>query len=281
MNKWEVKRILNTMRTPYNEKEVNLVLARVDMTPDFRLEKLIAEFGNDKNAVIQYFQENIDQMCDRNDDKVEPFNDNKYVKYWVMRESFCMSVDTRDLLSDSFVMSIDTRGVQEDLNGLSEVEDEELVQEIESYARSMQKDVATLHMFDSMKKLMERIDSNDQQVAKLKDICVFFEGEIDIPEEFFESSTLLDKDTLTNINKLEKDSNLRKAVQIYGTDTQLKMVTISMETFKSKEFRNMMFEKMKEIEERGVEVELAEQGKEDVTQCAPSKSALENDDREQ
>ena len=56
LRKWEVKRILNTMRTPYNEKEVNLVLARVDMTPDFRLEKLIAEFGNDKNAVIQYFQ---------------------------------------------------------------------------------------------------------------------------------------------------------------------------------------------------------------------------------
>lgn len=261
MRKWEVKAILNTLRTPYNEKEVNLVLARVDMTPDFRLEKLIAELGNDKNAIIQYFQENVDQMCDRNDDKVQTFDDNKYVKSAIMR--------------DSFLMCVDTRSLTENRNALSEVKDEILVQEAEKYARSTQKDVATLHTFDSMRKLLVRIGMNDSTVSKLKDICVYFDGEIDIPEEFCESSASIDLETLSDSSKLKKDSNLRKAVQLFGTETPLKVITISMETFKSKEFGEMMIEKMKEIEGRGIKIEPTEQEKEDVKEVTPSNNVGE------
>ena len=93
MHKWEVKNIINRMRTKYNEKEINLVLARVDMTPDFRLEKLIAEFGDDKNAVEKYFQENINQMCVNNDDKKETVYLNKYVKSCILRDSLVMGLN--------------------------------------------------------------------------------------------------------------------------------------------------------------------------------------------
>ncbi len=266
MHKWEVKRILNTMRTPYNEKEVNLVLARVDMTPDFRLEKLIAEFGDDKNAVIQYFQENIDQMCDRNDDKVEAFNDNKYVKSCVMRESFIMGVDTRRVID------------QESFEG---IDDEILLAAMMESAIRGRRDVATLHMFDAMEQLKKRMDAGDPEVANIKDILVYYDGDLDIPEEFYESSGSIDQATLVDPKKLEEDSNLRKAVQIFGTDTALKSITISADTFKSKEFGEMMTRRLKEYQENGILVEPAEEVREDVTQGAPSKSAPENDDREQ
>lgn len=266
MHKWEVKRILNTMRTPYNEKEVNLVLARVDMTPDFRLEKLIAEFGDDKNAVIQYFQENIDQMCDKNDDKVEAFNDNKYVKSCVMRESFIMGVDTRRVIDQKSFEGID---------------DEILLAAMMDSAMKGRRDVATLHMFDAMEQLMEKINAGDREVANIKDIQVFYDGELDMPEEFCESSNSIDQATLLDSKKLEEDSNLRKAVQIFGTDTPLRSITISIDTFKSKEFGEMMTRRLKEYQENGILVEPAEEVKEDVTQGTPSKSAPENDDREQ
>lgn len=266
MHKWEVKRILNTMRTPYNEKEVNLVLARVDMTPDFRLEKLIAEFGDDKNAVIQYFQENIDQMCDRNDDKVETFNDNKYVKSCVMRESFIMGVDTRRVID------------QERFEG---IDDEILLAAMMDTAMKGRRDVATLHMFDAMEQLKKRMDTGDPEVANIKDILVYYDGDLDIPEEFCESSGSIDQATLVDPKKLEEDSNLRKAVQIFGTDTALKSITISIDTFKSKEFDELMTRRLKEYQENGILVEPAEEVKEDVTQGTPSKSAPENDDREQ
>lgn len=248
MHKWEVKNIINRMRTKYNEKEINLVLARVDMTPDFRLEKLIAEFGDDKNAVEKYFQENINQMCVNNDDKKETVYLNKYVKSCILRDSLVMGLNSSD------------------------------------FEPGLRMEKATLHALDAMRQLVDRVSDNDMEVSNLQNIVLYYDGELDMPEEFCESITPIDKSTFSDQKKLEEDSTLRKAAQMFGDDLPVGAVKIAMETLKSKEFIEMMNRKLKIYEEKGLEVEPADEARGDEALTAPSaraeKKAPKKDDEE-
>ena len=80
-----------------------------------------------------------------------------------------------------------------------------------------------------------------------------------MPEEFCESITPIDQATFSDQKKLEEDSTLRKAAQMFGDDLPVGAVKIAMETLKSKEFIEMMNRKLKIYEEKGLEVEPADE----------------------
>lgn len=221
LTKLEVKAILNSLRTPYNEKQINLVLARVDMTPEFRLERMIEEYGGDENGVKSYFKENVNQMCER---------DNENRKY-VQINDFVMF----KTLNDRFEVKI------------------KLPSNIETLSTEALDELRTFHMLHAIKKLSVFQESLDPNKRK-KEIRMFSDGDIDIDETFLQDTAVYTQEELLSGNVMQEDPNVKNAAKAFGTDKTVRFACIDTKTLLSKEFQEMMDRRMANYTEKGYQI---------------------------
>lgn len=74
MNRNEIKRILMSMRNAQNEEKVTNLLGKIDLIPEEKLEKMIAQIGNDEESIKKYLEEKLNTQQNNGHEKHTPIN---------------------------------------------------------------------------------------------------------------------------------------------------------------------------------------------------------------
>lgn len=66
MNKKEIKKLLHSMRNSDNDKQITVLLGKIDVIDDEKLQEMVSKIGDSQDTIKSYLQEKIETMQRRN-----------------------------------------------------------------------------------------------------------------------------------------------------------------------------------------------------------------------
>lgn len=109
MNKSDIKRLLISMRTADNEKQINNLLGKIDLLSEEKIESMSSQISNDEDGIKKYLQEKLNE--NRSHEHQEHIPINEMFTYGISGNSIHlhMPVDLHQMMNEKGISkTIDT-----------------------------------------------------------------------------------------------------------------------------------------------------------------------------
>lgn len=227
MNKNDVKIILMSLRNNDNENQVNNLLGKIDLLSEENLQKMIDEFGDDKESIRDYLQKRLSQTQNSIHEKHVPIN--KMFEYGISGTCIHlhMPVDLHEMISNI--------GIKKTV------------------------DTVNLYLLDAIEKIRKlqnngfyKFDGKDS-IYMISPILVG--REMNFLEELdFKTHSYTKKD-LQNEVFVTEHSEAQLAVKVFGINNNVGTAQIGLDIVNSEQWQTKKNKKVQQFENEGISLE--------------------------
>lgn len=234
MNKNDLKRILMSMRTAENEKQVNNLLGKIDLLPEEKLQTMLVQIGDNEESIRKYLEGKLDKSHNNGHEEHIPIN--SMFTYGISESCIHlhMPVDLHEMMSQ--------KGIKKTV------------------------DTVNLYLLDAIEKI-RKLQNDGFYKFKGKDSIymispILVGREMKFLEELDFETHSYKKKELQSEELVTEHPEAQLAVHIFGRASNVGTAKIGLDVINSQQWQSKRNQKIKDFEEQGTKLNEDEKAKE-------------------
>lgn len=224
MNKKDIKRILISIRNNENEDQVNILLGKINLLPEEKLQRMITEIGNNEESIKKYFEEKLNQTIGNEQEKHIPINN--MFEYGIAGSCIHlhMPIDLHEMISK--------KGITKTV------------------------DTVNLYLLDAIERV-RKLKNDGFYKFNGKDSLymispILVGREIKFLEELDFETHLYQKNKLQEDNFVKEHPEAQLAIHIFGRNSNVGTAKVSLDTVNSKQWQAKRKQKVEKFMQKGI-----------------------------